>query len=514
MARFILNRLPQTLVVVLIAALVSFSLFRYVGDPVNNMVGQAASIADREAMRRQIGLDDPVVLQFLRFLGNSARGDLGVSFKFSLPVRQLILERLPATLEPSICAMLIAVLVGIPLGVWTALHRHSWAVHILMIGSLIGVALPTFLIGIVLILVFSVWLGWLPSFGRGAVVELGKSWSTGFLTSGGLKALILPSVTLGLFQMTLIVRLVRSEMLEVLRTDYIRFEVLGVVGESGAGKSIAGTAFLGRLDHPARLAAGRITLDGQRIDNLPSAGMRKLRGKSIGAVFQDPLTCLNPLKSVGRQIVQTRTAHLELSQTQAHARALQLLSEVGIPAARERLDSYPHELSGDMRQRVVLALAFACEPKVIIADEPTTALDVSIQAQIIEHLKRMCRERGTAVIFITHDMGVIADTADRLGVMYLGRLIEWGQAGEVLAQPKHPYTRMLFDTVPDIGDVGRTRQPLRGEVPSPLAPPPGCAFHSRCPLANARCASELPLPCNSGNVRVACHAVEEGRVPP
>lgn len=223
MASFILNRLPQVVVVVLVAALVSFSLFRFVGDPINNMVGQAASLADREVMRQQLGLDDPVVLQFLRFLGNAARGDLGVSFKFGLPVRQLILERLPATLELSVCAMLIAVLLGIPLGVWTALHRRSAVSHMLLIGSLIGVALPTFLIGIVLILVFSVWLGWLPSFGRGSVVGLGGGWTTGFFTASGLKALILPSLTLGLFQMTLIMRLVRSEMLEVLRADYIKF---------------------------------------------------------------------------------------------------------------------------------------------------------------------------------------------------------------------------------------------------------------------------------------------------
>jgi peptide/nickel transport system permease protein len=219
---FFIQRLSQTIFVVLAAALVSFALFRYVGDPVNNMVGQAASIADREAMRRALGLDDPVILQFIRFLREALSGDLGVSYRFGVPVGRLLMERFPATLELSLCAMLVATVLGIPLGVWTALHRRSVSSHVLMILSLVGVALPTFLIGILLILIFSVWLGWLPSFGRGATVSFG-SWTTGLLTASGLKALVLPSLTLGLFQMTLILRLIRAEMLEVLRTDYIKF---------------------------------------------------------------------------------------------------------------------------------------------------------------------------------------------------------------------------------------------------------------------------------------------------
>ena len=222
MASFFLQRLSQTLIVVIASALISFALFRYVGDPVNNMVGQAASMADREAMRRALGLQDPVFLQFLRFLRDALSGDLGVSYRFGVPVGRLLMERFPATLELSLCAMLVATALGIPLGVWTALHRRSVSSHVLMILSLIGVALPTFLIGIVLILIFSVWLGWLPSFGRGTTVSFGN-WSTGLMTTGGLKALVLPSLTLGLFQMTLILRLIRAEMLEVLRADYIKF---------------------------------------------------------------------------------------------------------------------------------------------------------------------------------------------------------------------------------------------------------------------------------------------------
>jgi peptide/nickel transport system permease protein len=221
--RFALQRLTQTVFVVLAAALVSFVLLRYVGDPVNNMVGQAASLAQREIMRRALGLDDPVFVQFFQFLRQALSGDLGVSYRFGVPVAPLLMERLPATLELSVCAMLVATLIGIPLGVWTAIHRRSLASQVLLIASLVGVALPTFLIGIVLILIFSVWLGWLPAFGRGATVTIGGSWTTGLLTLSGLKALILPSLTLGLFQMTLIMRLVRAEMLEVLQTDYIKF---------------------------------------------------------------------------------------------------------------------------------------------------------------------------------------------------------------------------------------------------------------------------------------------------
>jgi peptide/nickel transport system permease protein len=219
---FLLNRLGQTVLVLLVAAFVSFSLFRYVGDPVNNMVGQAASLSDREAIRTALGLNDPVLAQFARFVWSALHGDLGVSYRFGQPVAQLLTERFPATLELSLVAMLIATGIGIPLGVWTALHRGSFTAQLLLTASLIGVALPTFLIGIVLILVFSVWLGWLPSFGRGEVVTIG-GWTTGLLTWSGIKALILPSITLGVFQLTLIMRVARAEMLEVMRADFIRF---------------------------------------------------------------------------------------------------------------------------------------------------------------------------------------------------------------------------------------------------------------------------------------------------
>ena len=286
-------------------------------------------------------------------------------------------------------------------------------------------------------------------------------------------------------------------------------EVLGVVGESGAGKSITGSAVIGLIDPPGRVAGGENVFAGRRIDNLAPEAMRHLRGRDIGAVFQDPLTSLNPLLTVGRQLAQTITAHLNMPPSEARERALRLLTEVGIPAAKERLDSYPHELSGGMRQRVVLALAFCCEPRLIIADEPTTALDVSVQAQVVDLLRRMCRERGTAVMLITHDMGVIAETADRIGVMYAGRLIEIGPAHAVLKAPAHPYTRGLMASIPTMKRRTAELLQIQGSMPRLTAIPPGCAFHPRCVERLARCTHDRPEMTDADGRSVACWLVGE-----
>jgi peptide/nickel transport system ATP-binding protein len=209
-------------------------------------------------------------------------------------------------------------------------------------------------------------------------------------------------------------------------------EVLGVVGESGAGKSLTGAAIIGLLEPPGRIASGEIRFQGQRIDNLPVEQLRRIRGAKIGAIFQDPLTSLNPLYTIGRQLTETIQTHLPLSAKQARDRAIELLVEVGIPGADRRIDHYPHQFSGGMRQRVVIALALCCDPKLVVADEPTTALDVSIQAQIIALIKKLCRDHGAAVMLVTHDMGVIAETADRVAVMYAGRLAEIGPVRDVI----------------------------------------------------------------------------------
>ena len=281
-------------------------------------------------------------------------------------------------------------------------------------------------------------------------------------------------------------------------------EVLGVVGESGAGKSMAGNAVIRLLEPPGRITDGEIRLMGRRIDALAEDDFVPLRGKHIGMIFQDPLTSLNPLFSIGDQLVETLRAHLPMSERRARERALELLREVGIPAPETRLDSYPHQFSGGMRQRVVIALALAAEPELIVADEPTTALDVSIQAQILALLKRLCAEYGTAVMLVTHDMGVIAETADRVAVMYAGRLIEIGPVGEVIRHPRHPYTEGLMASIPGIEKRLTRLYQIEGAMPRLAAIPAGCAFHPRCPHAQERCRTERPDLLPAGRGEAAC----------
>ena len=287
-------------------------------------------------------------------------------------------------------------------------------------------------------------------------------------------------------------------------------EVLGVVGESGAGKSLTGNAVIGLLEPPGRIAAGEIRLLGRRIDNLPYEEMRKIRGKQIGAVFQDPLTSLNPLYSVGRQLVETIQTHTDMTPTRAKARAIELLAEVGIPGAERRVDHYPHQFSGGMRQRVVIALALCANPKLVIADEPTTALDVSIQAQIIALLKRLCRDHGTAIMLITHDMGVIAETADRVAVMYAGRIAEIGPVRSVIKEAKHPYSHGLMGSIPKINDEKERLEQIEGSMPRLTEIPPGCAFNPRCPRTFERCLAERPELMDAGPTRASCWLYAHG----
>jgi len=287
-------------------------------------------------------------------------------------------------------------------------------------------------------------------------------------------------------------------------------EILGVVGESGAGKSLTGAAIIGLLDPPGRISSGEIHLAGERIDQYSADQMRGIRGRRIGAIFQDPLASLDPLYSIGHQLIETIRTHLPLTAGQARQRAIELLEETGIPAAAERINHYPHQFSGGMRQRVVIALALAAEPQLVIADEPTTALDVSIQAQVIGLLKRICHDRGAAVMLITHDMGVIAETCDRVAVMYAGRIVEIGPVQQVIHAPAHPYTVGLMASIPDLEtDLERLAQ-IDGAMPRLDAIPPGCAFHPRCPRVFERCRFERPELLDAGTSRAACwlHAPE------
>ena len=278
-------------------------------------------------------------------------------------------------------------------------------------------------------------------------------------------------------------------------------EILGFVGESGAGKSLTGAAIMGLLESPGRITGGRIMLEGQRIEG----DAEKVRGRRIGMIFQDPLTSLNPLRTVGDQLVETIQLHLGMDGTAAAARAGELLDEVGID--RGRIGAYPHEFSGGMRQRIVIALALAPEPKLIIADEPTTALDVSIQAQVLALLKSLCKERGAAVILITHDMGVIAETTDRVAVLYAGRLVETGRTTEVISAPRHPYTRGLMAATPnlDLVSVDTVLPQIPGSMPSLANLPPGCRFHPRCGDALPACRLTAPSFIDG----VACHLYDQ-----
>lgn len=288
-------------------------------------------------------------------------------------------------------------------------------------------------------------------------------------------------------------------------------EVLGLVGESGAGKSLTGLALLGLLDPPLQKLRGEVIFEGRRIDALGEAEFRQLRGRKIATVFQESLTSLNPLMTVGRQLTETILTHLSVSKRQAKERALRLVRETGIPDPDRLLASYPHELSGGMRQRIVLAHAFCCDPKLIVADEPTTALDVSVQAQIIDLFLRMGEERGTSVILITHDMGIIAEAAERLAVMYAGRIVETGRVGAILGAPRHPYSQGLIAAVPRLGPQPSRLRQIPGAMPRPGQWPAGCTFHPRCPFVMPRCEKEEPPFLGEGDGKAACWLLEEAK---
>ena len=271
-------------------------------------------------------------------------------------------------------------------------------------------------------------------------------------------------------------------------------EVLGVVGESGCGKSLTALAVLRLIpDPPGRIAGGRILFGGQDLAGADEPAMNRIRGKEISMIFQEPMTALNPVFRVGEQIAETIRVHEGLGRAEARERALHLLERVGIGNAGQRLDQYPHELSGGMRQRVMIAIALACRPRILIADEPTTALDVTIQAQILLLLRDLQRELGMAVILITHDLGVVAQVVDRVAVMYAGRIVEEGSAAAVFERPAHPYTRLLLESIPSLDQEHDRLQTIPGMVPSLSNLPAGCRFHPRCPRRMPACTSHPPV---------------------
>jgi peptide/nickel transport system ATP-binding protein len=269
--------------------------------------------------------------------------------------------------------------------------------------------------------------------------------------------------------------------------DLARGEVLGLVGESGSGKSVTGFSIIGLIDPPGRIAGGSIVFNGEELVGAAPERMRALRGKRIAMIFQDPMMTLNPVLSIETQMVETVLAHEQTSREAARARSIEALSRVGIASASERLAQYPHQFSGGMRQRVAIAIALLHSPELIIADEPTTALDVTVQGQILYEMQKLTRDSGTSLVWITHDLAVVAGLADRIAVMYAGRIVEIGDAGEVLDTPRHPYTRGLLNSVPAATAPGRRLQQISGSTPSLLKLGAGCAFRERCTSAGAGC---------------------------
>ncbi|MCX6348795.1 MAG: ABC transporter ATP-binding protein [Candidatus Aureabacteria bacterium] len=270
-------------------------------------------------------------------------------------------------------------------------------------------------------------------------------------------------------------------------------ETLGLVGESGCGKTMTALALLRLIPPPGMIAGGEIFFEGRDLLAWPEEEMRRIRGKKIAMIFQEPMTSLNPVFTVGDQIEETIRAHERVGRSSARERALRLLAEVNIPAPAERLSAYPHQLSGGMRQRVMIAIALSCRPLILIADEPTTALDVTVQAQILKLLSRLRRELDMALLLVTHDLGVVAQETARVAVMYLGRIVEAAATRDLFARPLHPYTAALMRSIPRLGETKRRLAAIPGNVPDPLQRPPGCSFHPRCPLAEPVCRREEPV---------------------
>lgn len=269
-------------------------------------------------------------------------------------------------------------------------------------------------------------------------------------------------------------------------------ETLALVGESGCGKSLTALSLLRLVPDPGKIVGGEIRFDGRDLLRMPIEEMRRVRGNRIGMVFQEPMTSLNPVLRVGEQVAEVLRLHQGQDRAHAAAEAVNLLGQVGLPAPGDRARDYPHQLSGGMRQRVMIAMALACNPQLLIADEPTTALDVTIQAQIMELLAKSKAARGMATLLITHDLGVVAQHADRVAIMYAGRIMESAPVLELFANPRHPYTRGLLACVPKLGEKRRRLTPIEGTIPAPGQIPEGCPFFERCPEALTRCRSELP----------------------
>ena len=292
-----------------------------------------------------------------------------------------------------------------------------------------------------------------------------------------------------------------------------RGRTLGVVGESGCGKSVTSLSIMRLIpDPPGKIVGGRILFEGEDLVTAPLSRMRKIRGKDIGMIFQEPMTSLNPVFTVGYQIMEPAALHLKARPAEARRLAIEVLTKVGIPSPERRVDEYPHQLSGGMRQRVMIAMSLVCNPRLLIADEPTTALDVTIQAQILDLVRKLQDDLGMSVLLITHDLGVVAEVAHEVAVMYAGKIVEYADVETLYADPKHPYTIGLFHARPKLGAHKTRLTTISGEVPNPLEFPSGCKFHPRCPYVMERCkVEEPPLTELGGGHSASCWLLQEGR---
>ena len=290
-----------------------------------------------------------------------------------------------------------------------------------------------------------------------------------------------------------------------------RGEILGIVGESGCGKSVTSLSILRLLGTNSMISQGSIKLEGRELLSLSEDEMCKIRGNEIAMIFQDPMTALNPTMSIGEQLMEPLMIHQGYKKKDAWKEAVEVLKKVGIAAPEKRMKEYPHQLSGGMRQRVMIAMAVSCAPRLLIADEPTTALDVTIQAQILELMLELRQKMNTAIILITHDMGVVAESADNILVLYAGKVVEYGSVKEIFNNPRHPYTRGLLNSIPPLEEDVDELNTIEGTVPGPGQMPAGCRFSPRCPLASERCSSCQPGLYKAGNSMVSCFQYEDGQ---
>lgn len=290
--------------------------------------------------------------------------------------------------------------------------------------------------------------------------------------------------------------------------DLAKGERLGIVGESGAGKSITGFSLMNLLSRPGYIDSGKIEFEGEDVVKMSDKRLRDLRGNRMAMIFQDPMVTLNPVLTIGQQMIETLMAHRKLSREEARQIAIVKLREVYIPSPEERLDQYPHELSGGMRQRIIIAIALLLDPQLIIADEPTTALDVTIQADIMELLLELCQSNQVGLILITHDLGVVSQMTERTLVMYAGRIIEQGRTREIINDPQHPYTQGLINALPQQTVPGQRLKQIPGNMPGLASIPAGCAFNPRCKYATDLCRSQIPEVVQYGDLKVACHEVQ------